>query len=52
MGSGTAAIAALMQNRRYVGYDIDKEYIKTAEKRIKEILEQKKQKKISELVVN
>ncbi len=51
MGSGTAAIAALMQKRRYVGYDIDKEYIKKAEKRINELLEQKKQKKISEILV-
>ncbi|MBI4439228.1 site-specific DNA-methyltransferase, partial [Candidatus Woesearchaeota archaeon] len=49
MGSGTAAVAALMQNRRYIGYDIDEEYIKTAEKRINSLLEQKKQTKISEL---
>ena len=51
MGSGTAAIAAIMQNRRYIGYDIDKEYIKIAEKRINILLEQKKQTKISEILV-
>src|SRR3989338_7020930 len=50
MGSGTAAVAALMSNRRFVGYDIDKEYIKIAERRINEISEKKKQTKIGYLV--
>ena len=50
MGSGTTAIAALMVNRRFIGYDIDKQYVKIAEKRINEIIEKKKQKKISELI--
>src|SRR3989344_4053819 len=50
MGSGTAAVAALMSNRRFVGYDIDKEYIKIAERRINEISEKKKQTKIGDLV--
>lgn len=36
MGSGQAAIAAVKTNRHYVGYEIDKEYIKLAEKRIRE----------------
>jgi DNA modification methylase len=36
IGSGQAAIAAVKTNRHYVGYDIDKEYVKLAEKRIKE----------------
>jgi len=31
-------------------YDIDKNYIKMAEKRIKEILEKKKQQKITEVL--
>ncbi|MFQ5754054.1 MAG: DNA-methyltransferase, partial [bacterium] len=36
IGSGQAAIAALKSNRHYVGYEINKEYVKLAEKRIKE----------------
>ncbi len=50
IGSGTASIAALMENRRFVGYDVDKEYVKLAEKRINEFLEKKKQKKITEIL--
>jgi site-specific DNA-methyltransferase (adenine-specific) len=38
MGSGQAAIAAIKANRHYVGYDIDEEYVKLAEKRIKEFI--------------
>jgi site-specific DNA-methyltransferase (adenine-specific) len=34
MGSGSTAIAALKSDRKYVGYDIDAEYIKLAEERI------------------
>jgi len=36
MGSGTTAIAALMNNRNYVGIDISPEYCDLAETRIKE----------------
>ena len=36
MGSGQTAMAALKSGRHYVGYEIDKEYVKIAEKRIKE----------------
>lgn len=36
IGSGQAAIAAVKTKRHYVGYDINEEYIKLAEKRIKE----------------
>ena len=50
MGSGSAAVAAIQSNRRFVGYDIDKEYVKTTEKRIKDALDKKKQTKISEVV--
>ena len=50
IGSGTTAVAALITNRRFVGYDIDKSYVKIAEKRINEILEKKKQKKITEML--
>jgi len=34
MGSGTTAIAALKSNRKYIGYDVNGDYIKTAEKRL------------------
>ncbi len=33
-GSGTTAIAAIQNKRNYIGYDIKKEYIELAEKRI------------------
>lgn len=34
MGSGSTAIAALKSERKYVGYDIDPEYVKLAEARV------------------
>ncbi len=34
MGSGSTAIAALKSDRKYVGYEIDAEYVKLAEERI------------------
>jgi site-specific DNA-methyltransferase (adenine-specific) len=34
MGSGSTAIAALKSNRKYVGYEVDAEYVKLAEARI------------------
>ncbi len=40
MGSGSTAIAALMADRFYMGYEIDSEYIKLAEKRINEFAEE------------
>ena len=36
IGSGQAAIAAIKTNRHYVGYEINEEYVKLAEKRIQE----------------
>ena len=39
MGSGQAAIAAIKTNRHYVGYEIDKEYVRLAESRIKDFTE-------------
>lgn len=36
MGSGQTAIAAIKTGRYYVGYDISQEYVKLAERRIKE----------------
>ncbi len=38
MGSGQTALAALKTKRNYVGYDINKEYCKLAEGRIKEFV--------------
>ncbi len=34
MGSGSTAIAALKSERKYIGYDVEAEYIKLAEERI------------------
>ena len=34
MGSGSTAIAALKSERKYIGYEVDPQYIKTAEERI------------------
>ncbi len=50
IGSGTTAVAALLSNRRFVGYDIERGYVEIAERRIKEILDKRKQKKITELI--
>ncbi|MFC1786823.1 DNA-methyltransferase [Halobacteriota archaeon] len=38
MGSGQTAIAAIKTNRHYVGYEINEEYLKLAERRIKDFL--------------
>lgn len=34
MGSGSTAVAALKSDRKYVGYDVDPEYVKLAEERV------------------
>jgi site-specific DNA-methyltransferase (adenine-specific) len=34
MGSGTTALASIQSNRRYIGFDINKEYIQITERRI------------------
>ena len=36
IGSGTSAVAAVLLNRRYIGFDISDEYLKTAEEKIAE----------------
>lgn len=36
MGSGTAAVACIQSKRKYIGFDINMEYIKIVEKRIAE----------------
>ena len=50
MGSGQTAIAAIKTNRHYVGYDIEEEYIKLAEKRIKEFLIEFKSPKLFDFI--
>ncbi|MBI4975391.1 site-specific DNA-methyltransferase, partial [Candidatus Peregrinibacteria bacterium] len=40
-GSGTACLAALKDGRHYIGYDIEPEYVKLANRRIKEHSSQK-----------
>lgn len=37
MGSGTTAVAALKNNRKYIGYDVSAEYIKIARERISNV---------------
>ncbi|MCL5062692.1 MAG: site-specific DNA-methyltransferase, partial [Nitrospirae bacterium] len=39
-GSGTACLSALKDSRHYIGYDIEPSYVKLAEQRIKEHLNQ------------
>lgn len=46
IGSGQAAIAAIKTKRHYVGYDINKEYVKLAEKRIRYFLSEFKSPKL------
>jgi len=41
MGSGSTAIASIISNRNYVGYDISEEYCTTADERIKTCVQQK-----------
>ena len=38
IGSGQAAIAAVKTKRHYIGYDIDEQYAKLAERRIRAAL--------------
>jgi len=38
MGSGQTAIAAIMDARHYVGYEIDKNYVELSERRIRQYL--------------
>jgi DNA modification methylase len=38
MGSGQTALAALKAGRHYVGYDIDENYVRLADRRIRACL--------------
>jgi site-specific DNA-methyltransferase (adenine-specific) len=40
MGSGTTAVACIQAKRRYIGFDINKEYINITERRIKDSISQ------------
>jgi len=40
MGSGTTAVACLKSDRKFIGYDINYDYIKTAEKRLEPLKKQ------------
>ena len=43
-GSGTSLVGAINQNRRYIGFEIDKDYYEIAKKRIEEVLIKKGEK--------
>ncbi|NUN22909.1 MAG: site-specific DNA-methyltransferase [Candidatus Jettenia caeni] len=45
-GSGTACLSALKNERYYIGYDINKEYVELANRRIQEVINKSKQKKL------
>lgn len=50
MGSGQTGIAAIKTNRHYIGYDVDEEYVKLAEKRIREFRLEFKSPKLSDFM--
>jgi site-specific DNA-methyltransferase (adenine-specific) len=45
-GSGTACLSALKDERHYIGYDINQEYVDLANRRIQEVINKPKQKKL------
>jgi len=49
IGSGQTAIAALKSDRHFVGYDINKDYVRLAERRIKEYMDDKATPKLLDL---
>ena len=50
MGSGSTAIAALQGNRRYLGYEIESEYVRLAEKRIRQFIREFKAPRLLDLM--
>ncbi|MFN3480023.1 MAG: DNA-methyltransferase [Thermodesulfovibrionales bacterium] len=44
LGSGQTALAAIKTNRYYIGYEINEEYVRLAEKRIKDYLSSRQEK--------
>lgn len=51
MGSGQTAIASIKTNRHYIGYDISKEYVRLAERRINEFVTQNSQQSIESRLI-
>ena len=43
MGSGSTIVACIRTNRRYIGYEIEKEYYEKAKERIEKTLCEKEQ---------
>jgi len=52
IGSGSTAVAAIKSNRHFVGYDINPEYIRMSEKRIKEARSKKSQAQMNIQLLN
>jgi site-specific DNA-methyltransferase (adenine-specific) len=50
MGSGQTAIAALLDNRQYVGYEIEPAYVLLAEKRIRQFRQEFKSPTLLDLI--
>jgi site-specific DNA-methyltransferase (adenine-specific) len=50
MGSGQTAIAALTGNRRYLGYEIEADYVRLAEKRIRQFIREFKSPSLLDLM--
>ena len=51
MGSGTTAVACIQSKRKYIGFDINTEYIKITEKRIEEETTEKATEKATETAI-
>ncbi|MEO0071906.1 MAG: site-specific DNA-methyltransferase [candidate division WOR-3 bacterium] len=51
IGSGQTAIAAIKGNRHYIGYDINRDYVRLAERRIKEFCVTYKNPKLFEVAI-
>jgi site-specific DNA-methyltransferase (adenine-specific) len=52
MGSGQAALAAIQTDRHYVGYEIDENYSRLANKRINQFLLEHKNQGVLDLVIS
>jgi modification methylase len=49
MGSGSTAVAALQGDRCYVGYEIESEYVRLAEKRLRQFVREFKAPRLLDL---
>jgi DNA modification methylase len=50
MGSGSTAIAAVQANRHYVGYEIEAAYVRLAEKRVRQFIQEFKAPRLLDLM--